>query len=214
MRVVKINLKKSAGYLPAVKIGAQIIKDGGVIICPSDTVYGLWTDATNARAAERIFKIKKRKEANPLLLVIPNLEAAKKIAVFGKELEKKLLTIWPGAVTVVFRRRQKLPRAVTAGRSTIALRIPDFKLARILAEEAGVPLISTSANISGELPTNKAGIIVGYFGKEKYQPDLFLNAGNLSESKPSTILDLSGKKPKILREGKASGKKLLKIFNK
>ena len=196
----------------AIDEAIRILAGGGAVVYPTDTLYGLGVDATDGSAVAKIFKIKKRPEAKALPILIANIEWAKKLAYVDKKIEKILAAIWPGAVTVLLQHSYRLPSLVTAGQRTIALRIPDYKLAYFLLEKFGKPLTATSANISGQLPSNKIEEVLAQFNGQPYQPTLVLDAGDLLPSEPSTILDLSGPQPRITRIGPVSKEKLLKIL--
>jgi len=213
MKILKINpenLRESRG---AIEEAISVIKRGGVIVFPTDTVYGLGADATNEGAVKKIFKIKKRPEDKPVPLLISDLEMAKKLSYFDKKTEEILLSVWPGSITVLLQAKGGiLPWLITAGRQTIGLRIPDYKIAHFLAVKCGVPLVATSANMSGKPASNKISEVIAQFEKASYKPDLILDAGDLKHSEPSTVLDLSKGKPIISRVGLVNKKKLFDII--
>ena len=213
MDIIKVNPENLRASQYGIQKAAEIILRGGVVVAPTDTVYGLLADATREEVAKRIFKIKKRAETKPLPLIVRDIEMAKKLAFIDKRLEKILSIIWPGAVTVILEKKFNLPEIVTAHRRTIGLRIPDYKMINLLMEIVGRPLIATSANISEEPATNKINEILIRFRKEFLHPNLFLDAGDLKASEPSTVLDLSAPKPKIVRIGPVSPKKLMEILS-
>lgn len=204
MEVLKIDNKES------LDIAAEMIKGGGVIVYPTDTVYGLGADFQNEKAVKRIFEIKKKQEFSPLLLIVPDVCKAERLAFIDEKTRNILSKIWPGPVTVVLKRKDDILDVVTTGKETIAIRVPNHKPSISLAEKCGGVLISTSANVSGQLPTGKISEIIETFSREGIQPDLIIDAGDLKESLPSTVLDLSESKPKILREGAFSREDLIK----
>lgn len=164
----------------------EIIKKGGVVICPTDTVYGLICDATNKKAVAKIFKIKKRPRKKLIPIFVSDIKMAKKFADISLEQEKFLKQVWPGKVTAVFHRKKP------------GLRIPDYKLVLNLIRRTG-PLAETSANISGQPASTKIKEVLKQFEGRKYQPDFVINEGNLPKSKPSKIIDLTVIPYKILR---------------
>lgn len=194
MRTLKIN---SEGVIEK---AAGLILKGKVLVSPTDTVYGLLADATNEKAIKKLLKIKKREKGKPIPIFIENIEMAKKLAEISKSQEKFLKKVWPGKVTVVFKRKNKLPKVLFAKEKTIGLRIPNYKLVNKILERLNRPLTGTSANISGLPPSTKIKNVIKQFQDKKFQPDLILNAGNLKPSKPSKVIDLTGSKPKILRK--------------
>jgi len=191
----------------AVKLAADVamnemvreLKKGKVIVCPTDTVYGLIAAATDKKAVDKIFKIKKRPKAIPLPIFVSNLNAAKRLAVIGENQEKFLRKVWPGKTTIVLKRKSKT-RLYGVDSKTIALRIPKYKLINSLLAKTKFPLTGTSANVSGRQATTKIREVLRQFQDKKFQPDLIINAGNLKPAKPSTVVDLSGSAPKILRK--------------
>jgi L-threonylcarbamoyladenylate synthase len=177
------------------------LKRGKVILCPTDTVYGLVADSTNKRAVEKIFKIKNRPKNKPLPIFIRNLRMARELAEIDKEQERFLKKAWPGKVTAVLKKKTKKPnrRIYGVDRKTIALRIPNYKLVLDLIKKINRPLTGTSANISRKPPSTKVKEVLRQFKEEKYLPDLIINAGNLPKNKPSLVIDLTKEPPKILR---------------
>jgi len=193
------------------------LKEGKVIICPTDTVYGLICDAKNKKAVENIFKIKKRPKNKYLPIFVKNLKTAKKFAKINKTQEKFLKKIWPGKVTAVLERKRAKVYPVRGQRvwartqrkqtsngvygvseKSVALRIPKYKLINEILERTNLPLIGTSANISGEKSPTKISQILKQFKKQGL---LVINAGSLKNSKPSTVIDLRKKEIKIIRQG-------------
>jgi L-threonylcarbamoyladenylate synthase len=177
----------------------EYIKEGRVLVLPTDTVYGLTADATNKKAVEKIVKIKERVEKKPLSKFIKDIKEAKKFAIINKRQERFLKRVWPGKVTVVLKKK-KGKRIYDVGKRTIGFRIPDYKLINTLLKKIDRPLIGTSANISGKPASTKIKEIIRQFRNKKYQPDLIIDAGNLAKSRPSKVIDITGKKIKILRK--------------
>ncbi|PIU42674.1 MAG: threonylcarbamoyl-AMP synthase [Parcubacteria group bacterium CG_4_9_14_0_2_um_filter_35_11] len=175
-----------------------IIKKGGVVIFPTDTVYGFLADATNEKAVEKLFKIKKRVYQKYLPLFIKDLKAAQKIAKITQKGKNFLRKVWPGQVTVVLKRKGGL-KLYGVAKETIALRIPNFKPLNQLLELINIPLTATSANISGKLPSSNIKEVLKQFENKKNKPDFIVKAGNLQKRKPSTIIDLTKRPPQILR---------------
>lgn len=213
MRILKVNPENLRDSEGAIIEAAKVMLAGGTIIFPTDTVYGLGCDATNKEAIKKIFKIKGRSEAKPLAVIVRDMEMAKKIATVDRKIERAMGVILPGAVTLILWKKYKLPEILTAQEQTIGLRIPDYKLTHLLSENMGRPYVATSANISGQQATIKIGEVIKYFEKKTYKPDLILDAGDLKCCEPSTVLDLSSEKPKIVRIGPVNKDKLLEILS-
>jgi L-threonylcarbamoyladenylate synthase len=212
MKILKINPENLRESREAIEEAVGVIKRGGTIIYPTDTVYGLGCDATNGEAVKKVFKIKKRPEDKPVPILISDLEMVKQLAYFDKKTKKILLSIWPGPVTALLEKKSVLPELVSAGKQTIALRIPDYKITHYIVAKCGAPLVATSANITGQPPSNKISEVLAQFENSAYKPDLVLDAGDLKFAEPSTILDLSKSKPMITRVGAVNKKKLFEII--
>jgi len=196
MTIFKIDQKN---LKEIVKIAVKSIKQGKVIVCSTDTVYGLLADATNEKAVRKIFKIKKRKTQKPIPIFVKDVKTAKNLAYVNENQENFLKKVWPGKVTVVLRPKRKFPKGIGKPKKEIGLRIPNYKIINQLLLIINRPLTSTSANISGKPPSTKIKEILKQFKNQKYQPDLVISADTLPKSKPSTVLDLRIWPPKILR---------------
>ena len=182
-----------------VKEAVEILKKGGVIIAPTDTVYGLICDATNKKAVEKIFKIKKRSKSKPLPIFVKDIKMAKNLTELSFEQEKFLKKVWPGKTTVVLKRKKSKIKLYGVAKDTIALRVPKHKVISYLLSAIGRPLAQTSANISGQPASSNIKEVLRQFGSQKIKLDLIIDDGNLPKSKPSKIIDLTVWPPKILR---------------
>lgn len=181
----------------------DLLKQGKVIVCPSDTVYGLICDARNEKAVKRLFEIKERPREKAIAIFIKDIKAAKKLAQIDKKQEAFLEKVWPGKTTIILKKREdcNLPKILFAGTKVIGLRISDCKFLIDLLEKLNFPLAETSANISSQPASTKIKEVLAQFQGKKNQPDLVLDFGNLPASLPSTVIDLTTKKIKILRKG-------------
>lgn len=213
MRVLKVNPENLRESEEAIEEAAKVMLSGGTVVFPTDTVYGLGCDATQESAVRKIFRIKGRDESKPLAVIARDLAMVKKVAFVDRKLEKALATVLPGAVTVILWRRHELPAVLSAGKETIGLRVPDYKLTHLLAENMGRPYVATSANISGQQATTKIDQVIDFFEKSPARPDLILDAGDLKFCEPSTVLDLTSDKPKITRVGPVNKDKLMEILS-
>ena len=213
MEIVRVNLSdKSSLDSEIIRKAVAIIQRGGSIIYPTDTVYGLGVAALRVNSIERLFKIKKRPETKPAPVMVTDIEMAKKLAFVDRKTERVLEAVWPGPVTVVLEKRQIVPEILVAGKKTIGLRIPDCWLTQVLMENLEEPITATSANFSGSPPLTSSVEIIKIFERAYPRPDLILEAGQLPASLPSTVLDLTGPQPKILRLGPVSKEELLKFL--
>ena len=211
MRVLKLspeNLQKIVHYL------GEEVKKGKVVVAPTDTVYGFIADATNEKAIAKIFKIKKRQSDKPLPVFVRDIKMAKRVALIDKKQTKILKKMWPGKITVVLVRKKTsfLPNILFAKKKTIGLRRPDHKLINLLLNILNTPLIGTSANLSGGPEPIKIKEIVDQFKKQKVKPDIIIDAGDLKIKKPSTVVDLTRKEIKIIREGAIPKKSLFNMI--
>ncbi len=196
MEILKASSKN---FKKVIKIALKSIREGKVLICPTDTVYGLIADATNKKVVEKIFKIKKRKSGKPNPIFVKNIKMAKEMAEIHKGQASILRKVWPGKVTTIFKRKKSKIRVYGIDKKTIGFRIPNYKLINTLLGKLNLPLTGTSANISGNPGSTKIKEVLKQFKNQKYQPDLVISAGNLPKSKPSLIIDLTREPPKILR---------------
>lgn len=186
------------------------LRQGMVLVCPTDTVYGLICDAGNEKAVEKIFEIKKREKIKPLAIFVKNLGEAKKIAHINYNQEKFLEKNWPGAVTAVFKAKKQFLSKLVYQNGTIGLRVPNYEFLGRVLKEFGKPIAQTSANISGQPATTKIKEILEQFsaqggsasigGAAEIQPDVIINAGDLPENNPSKVVDFSNNKIEILRK--------------
>ena len=180
MKVLKLNKRN---IKEGVKESVVLIKQGKVIICPTDTVYGLLCDATNKKAVNKIRLIKKRPKSKPIPVFVRDIKMARTLVKIDKEQEKFLMKVWPGKVTAVLESKK--------GRGMIGIRIPKHKFVLDLIKKANRPLAETSVNISGQLPVNSVKNMVKLFQNKKNRPDLILDAGVLIKAKSSKVIDLT-----------------------
>lgn len=182
-----------------IKEAIKAIKEGEVLVCPSDTVYGLIGDAKNKETVKQIFKIKKRLKKQPIGIFVKNIKQARQFAYINKTQETLLKKFWPGKLTVILKAKKKIP-GITS-KSTVGIRVVDCKLINGLLKKLNSPLAQTSANISGKPASTEIKEVLGQFKNKKLQPDLVLEVGNLPVSLSSTVIDLTSNKIKILRQG-------------
>jgi L-threonylcarbamoyladenylate synthase len=176
------------------------LKNGAVLVLPTDTVYGLICDAGNKKAVEKIYKIKKRPKNKPLPVFVKDLKMAKRYADIPKDQEKRLEFSWPGPVTFILKSKKIEARPLSLlvyKNGTIGMRVPKHDLLRKILEEFNGPLAQTSANISGQLATIKIKDVFAHIGGKDI---IIVDSGNLPKNKPSTIIDLTKDKIKILRK--------------
>jgi len=178
--------------------GVKTIQKGGVIAFPTDTVYGLGTDAFNATAVERIYKIKNRSRHQQLPLLIADIEQLTALANPIPEIAWFLTRhFWPGGLTLVLAKTDSLPAYLAPG-PTIAVRVPAHPICLALIQRLGNPIIGTSANISGQPPALTADEVRRQLAGKI---DFVLNGGKCPGGKESTVVDVIHNAPAILRQG-------------
>ncbi len=187
---IKIDLEKLGKTI--IQKAVEVIKSGKVIIAPTDTVYGLITDAKNEDAVRKIFEIKNRVFTKPIGVFVGDIQMAKKYVKIKKEQENLLQS----TDTFILPIKKKLPFQ----KNTLGIRIPKSDLILAIIRVLNFPLAQTSANISGGFSTNNIKEIIKIFKNQKIQPDLILDAGILPERKASKVIDLTGGRPRILRK--------------
>ena len=175
----------------------EVLKEGGVIIYPTDTVYGIGCDIFNKKALERVFAIKQDSGTKLFSFVIPNLKDIARYAKVSDYAYKSMRHLLPGPYTFILPAAREVPKKLWSKRQTVGIRIPKHNVALTLAKELGNPIISTSV-------TNRKGLVL-YDPLEikmifNSQVDLMLGSGNL-QGEPSSIIDLSSNIPEIIRYG-------------
>ncbi len=205
IRVNKMNPERTH-----IESAAQLLRKGGVIAFPTETVYGLGANGLHEPAIKKIYLAKKRPHDNPLIL---HIGYKKDIELYARDVSaatKKLIrAFWPGPLTVVVKKRKKIPDAVTGGLDTVALRMPDNIIALALIRTSGVPIAAPSANVSGKpSPTTAAHVYNDMYGKI----ELILDGGRADVGLESTIVDCSVDPPVLLRPGKITRRQIEQVI--
>ncbi len=183
-----------------IKQAAETILAGGVVAYPTDTAYGLAVNALDEQAIGKLFIIKHRVQ-KPLPVIVDTLKILQSVAEAGDEEKKLMRKYWPGALTLILKKKKAVPPFLTLGLPTIGVRIPDSKIAQMLVTMCGKPLTSTSANISGKGNCYSPECVTRMFQDSENRPDLLLNAGDLPEVPVSTVVQIENKKLSVLRDG-------------
>jgi len=193
-----IDFKKDIDYIKLEEV-AKIIEKGGIAIFPTETVYGIGTNGLNKKAVKKIYAIKNRPLNKPISLLVSDIDMVNKVAKDITDIEYKLMeTFFPGAFTLILKKKDIVPDIVTAGNNTVGIRMPSNEIARKLVEYAGVPIASPSANISGEPSgTNTNEIVKDFEGKV----DCLIDGGESEIGIASTIVQVIDNIPHILRQG-------------
>ncbi len=181
-----------------VEAGVEVLRAGGVIVFPTDTVYGLGVDAFNPRAVRRVYDVKRRAADLPLPLLVGDVSQVDALAEAVPEFARFIAErFWPGGLTLVLPRSASLPPHLGRG-ATVAVRVPRHLVALDLISRLGRPLVGTSANISGQSSVLTAGEAMQQLGNEV---DLIIDGGKCPGGVESTIIDVTGEVPVIVRRG-------------
>lgn len=192
---------------PTIAEAVAILRGGGLLAIPTETVYGLAADARNAEAVARIFALKGRPSDHPLIVHIAGIDAIEAWASTIPESAKQLAThFWPGPLTLILKKRSDVPDAVTGGQDTVGLRCPDHPLTLSLLQAFGGGLAAPSANRFGRISPTTAAHVRAEFGTDAPPT---LDGGACPVGIESTIVDLSQSPPRILREGHIRREQLL-----
>ena len=195
--VLKINPDNPQGRF--IRRAAELLTNGGILIYPTDTVYGIGCDIFNKKAIDRIYQLKGKERRKPLSFIVPNLKDISNYAHVSDQTYQIMRRLLPGAYTFVLPATHMVPKKIAeVNKRTIGIRIPDNTICNMLLEEFPHPIISTSANFSGASIMNDPDEINRSLGK---LVDMILDTGILG-MEPSTVIDLTGDKPVVLRQGK------------
>ncbi len=175
----------------------EILRNGGLIIYPTDTIYGLGCDIYQKNAIERIYQIKPNLENKPLSFICADLKDIATYAKISNQVYRFLRYAFPGPYTFILPAAREVPKKLWSKRKTVGIRVPDNLVAQTLSRELGHPIVSTSVTDDNGEILNDEESIVRHYGKKV---DLILYCGPLSTT-PSTIIDFSGEEPEIVREG-------------
>ncbi len=183
----------------AVDRAAAAVRAGRLVAFPTETVYGLGANALDGAAVARIFEAKGRPTTNPVIVHVADVSEALNVAADWPETASRLAArFWPGPLTLVVAKADRVPSIVTAGGATVAVRCPNHPVARALIRAAGVPIAAPSANRSTELsPTRAAHVLKSLNGRI----DLLLDGGPCATGIESTVIDVTGEMPRVLRPG-------------
>lgn len=189
---------------------ANALKEGKLVVFPTDTVYGIGTNAYDKDACEKIYEVKGRPKYKPLIVLISDISMLKEIVKDISYIEQKLIdTFWPGPLTIKFKKKDGvLPDVVSAGDKYIRVRLINESLVHKIIKTSGVPIVAPSANLSGSLTGTKIENIVNELGGKV---DYILDCGDIESDTVSTIVQVEDEKVLIIREGKIKKEELEKI---
>lgn len=195
-----LNSSRVAATPETIAEAARLIRGGGLVAFPTETVYGLGADATNGEAVAAIFTAKDRPKFNPLIIHLANILDAERLVLFDDRARAVAASFWPGPLSMILNRSEDCPVSLLAGAglSTLAVRVPAHPTAQALLSAAVTPIAAPSANLSGEVSPTSAAHVAESLGKTV---DLIVDDGPCRVGLESTVLDLSQTKPMILRPG-------------
>ena len=207
-KVFKISPQKL--LREAVRAAAEVVRQGGVIIFPTDTIYGMGCGLFHRQAVHRIYALKGRGHSKPFPILIHD---PREVKVLAREIPEEagilMKRFWPGPLTLVFR-SSLVARLATGGRDTVAVRLPKDTFIRNVMKSCGLPLASTSANLSGHPALSSAQEVIRQF---KGRVEAIVDGGPTKLGVPSTVLDVSAFPFTVRRQGAVPKAKLLKILN-
>lgn len=195
----------------AIREAADLINAGGLVAFPTETVYGLGANALDGQAVARIFEAKQRPDFNPLIVHCADTEQAAELTEFTPYAQLLAEHLWPGPITFILKRKADCPvsELCSAGLPTLAVRVPQHKLARELLQRAGVPIAAPSANRSGRLSPTAPVHVLESLGNAV---DMILAGGACEVGLESTVVDLTGEQPVLLRSGAIIAEQLEQIL--
>ena len=178
----------------------ETINKGGLVIFPTETVYGIGANAYNEEAVRKIYEVKMRPDEKPLSIMVSSIDEISKYAIISNEIEEKIIKKYmPGPITIVLKKKPGVFDYISSGKDTIGIRIPDNEIILKLLKEAKLPIVAPSANISG----NPSGIILSEILKDfDGKVEICIDGGKAKLSEPSTIVKVVDNKPVILRQGR------------
>lgn len=204
-----IDFRKTIEY-EKLKKPAQIIKQGGIVVFPTETVYAIGTNGLDKQAIEKLYKIKQRPKEKPISLLVSNFEMIEKLAKDITDIEYKLMkAFFPGPLTIILKKKNIIPNNLTANTNTVGIRMPDNEIARKLIDYANVPIAAPSANISGKPSGVNIQQIKQDFGNEV---DFYIDGGKSKLGIGSTIVKVENGKPHILRQGSITKEQILSVI--
>ena len=194
-----------------IKEGAKIIKNGGIVLFPTETVYGIGANALNDEAVKKIFVAKGRAQDNPLILHISDMNMLDQIAENVSEMEYKLMdAFWPGPFTIILNKKRGIANVATCNGDTVGVRMPNNKIAHDLIKESGVPIAAPSANISGKPSGTKMSDIINEL---QDKVDFMIDGGETDIGIESTVVRVINDEVRILRPGKITKEDIERVVS-
>ncbi len=195
-----------------INLSVNILKSGGLVAFPTETVYGLGADGLNSLAVSKIFEVKQRPTFNPLILHVSSIEMLNEIAEFsGDKIFKVIDKFWPGPLTLILKKKNIVPYIVTSGLETVAVRMPNNNTALELIEKLGRPIAAPSANSFSRLSPTKAEHVAKQLGEKV---DIILDGGNCKVGVESTIIEINDISQFLLRHGGIAKESIEELIGK
>ena len=207
MKTKIINTKKESKAF-VIETTNEILKNKGIVVLPTDTVYGIMTSVFNFDGQKQIYKLKNRAQKKPLILMSDNIKTLKNFVVFPKGIDKIVMEFWPGQLTLILPTTE-LGKMLIGGRDNLGVRIPNCKILLDIMARYNIPLMTTSANVSGKKSAKTADTAIGYF---KNKIDLIVDDGKCEFSFESTVIDMVQFPYTVIRKGCLDCHKLLKYI--
>ena len=191
---------------------ANIIRQGGIVVFPTETVYGIGTNGLDSKAISKLYHVKQRPLNKPISILVSSLEMVKAVTENISDIEYKLMEeFFPGPLTIILKKNKAVPNNLTNNTDTVGIRLPDNIIARKLIEYANVPIATPSANISGKPSSINIQDIIKDFGDKV---DYYIDGGHSKLGIGSTIVKIEDNKPLILREGSISKEQINKYIDR
>ncbi len=193
MKIIKTSLDEFGQNI--IHEAINVLANGGIVLYPTDTVYGLGANIFDNKAVKRVFDIKQRSYLKPLSVLVSDIDAIDLVAKVSLSQKETISSYLPGPYTFILNKKSIVPRSVTGGLANVGVRVPDCKIACRLASI--FPITTTSANLSDDEMLSCPGEILDQLGCDV---DLVIDVGELNSNHPSSIIDLTSFKPKIIRK--------------
>lgn len=194
-----INEKVFINDAEAIPWAFNVLKNGGLVMHPTETCYGFAVDIFNKKALDKLYEVKGRDESKPLSILVDSFEMANKYGVFSEKAAKLAKKYWPGPLSIIVKRRKALPDFLNKGQESISIRFSSDSFCTEVVKSLGVPITTTSANVSGIEPLYEVNL--DQFKEKAEKIDLVVDGGKIQNNKPSTVVKLDGEKILILRQG-------------
>ena len=204
-----LRLSSDSQDKPLLQRATELIRNGGVIAFPTETVYALGADAMNERAVQRVFHLKKRMSGKPIAIFLPKLQDLKRfVKKITPSASKLIKEFWPGPLTLIFKSKSGQMTHLTGKEGKLGVRFSSSKFVQSLLIETKTPLTATSANLSGKPEPVSAEQVLSYFD---WKIDLIIDGGHSSNATSSSVVDVSEEMPILLREGRITYQEFKKV---